>query len=104
MGPVAQIDNGIVAVMTLTNNAIIGWTWHRAGLPSGADGKEDPSFQIKPQIALTLIECAEAAGIGFRAFMGGLLTASATRTAGPVNSGALAHAVLARILEQALTS
>jgi SRSO17 transposase len=72
LGSVGKIDNGIVGVTTLWANERHYYPLHV--LPyTPADrfdqGKEDPAFHTKPQLALTLIELALAAGVAFKAIV-----------------------------------
>lgn len=70
LGSVGKIDNGIVAVTTLWTDGQRYYPLHVAPYTPAArlaQGKADPAFQSKPQIALALIEQAQAAGIAFRA-------------------------------------
>jgi SRSO17 transposase len=70
LGSVSKIDNGIVAVTTLWANEQRYYSLHvvpyipESRLPGG---KKDPAFHSKPQLALTLVERALAAGIAFKA-------------------------------------
>ena len=70
LGSVGKIDNGIVAVTSLWADARVYYPldfepYTTAGrLPQG---KQDPAFRTKPQIALALVERARATGIPFRA-------------------------------------
>jgi SRSO17 transposase len=72
LGSVGKIDNGIVAVTTLWAHELRYYPLHvmpytpESRLP---DGKQDPSFQTKPQIALALVERAQAADIPFQAIV-----------------------------------
>lgn len=72
LGSVGKIDNGIVAVTTLWANEQRYYPLHvlpytpESRLP---DGKNDPAFHSKPQLALALIERALAAGIAFKAIV-----------------------------------
>ncbi|WP_200960993.1 IS701 family transposase [Noviherbaspirillum sp. Root189] len=72
LGSVGKIDNGIVAVTTLWANEqryyplhVVPYTPERR-LP---EGKLDPAFHTKPQLALDLIRRAQAAGICFEAIV-----------------------------------
>lgn len=72
LGSVGKIDNGIVAVTTLWANEqrydplhVVPYT-PESRLP---EGKKDPAFHSKPQLALALIERALAAGIAFKAIV-----------------------------------
>lgn len=70
LGSVGKIDNGIVAVTTLWTDGQRYYPPHvRPYTPAArlALGKADPAFQSKPQIALSLIQQAQAANIPFRA-------------------------------------
>lgn len=72
LGSVGKVDNGIVAVTTLWANEQRYYPLHVAPYtPESrlADGKKDPAFRSKPQIALTLVERALAAGIAFKAIV-----------------------------------
>lgn len=72
LGSVGKVDNGIVAVTTLWANEQRYYPLHvmpytpESRLPGG---KQDPAFQTKPCIALTLVERAQAAGIPFKAIV-----------------------------------
>jgi SRSO17 transposase len=72
LGSVGKIDNGIVAVTTLWANEqryyplhVVPYTPERR-LP---EGKQDPAFHTKPQLALDLIRRAQAADIPFEAIV-----------------------------------
>lgn len=70
LGSVGKIDNGIVAVTSLWADERCYWPVHvQAYTPASRlpEGKHDPHFRTKPQIALDLIEQARSAGIAFRA-------------------------------------
>jgi SRSO17 transposase len=72
LGSAGKIDNGIVRVTSLWANEQHYYPLHV--LPdTPADrfdqGKEDPAFHTKPQLALTLIELALAAGVAFKAIV-----------------------------------
>jgi hypothetical protein len=72
LGSVGKVDNGIVAVTTLWANEQRYYPLHVAPYtPESrfADGKKDPAFRSKPQIALALVERALAAGIAFKAIV-----------------------------------
>jgi SRSO17 transposase len=72
LGSVGKIDNGIVAVPTLWAHELRYYPLHvMPYTPESrlADGKQDPSFQTKPQIALALVERAQGAGIPFKALV-----------------------------------
>lgn len=72
LGSVGKVDNGIVAVTTLWANGQRYYPLHVAPYtPESrlANGKKDPAFRSKPQIALALVERALAAGIAFRAIV-----------------------------------
>jgi SRSO17 transposase len=72
LGSVGKIDNGIVAVTTLWADEqryyplhVVPYTPERRL----AGGKQDPAFRTKPEIALLLVEQAQAAGIAFSAIV-----------------------------------
>ena len=72
LGSVGKIDNGIVAVTTLWANEDRYYPLHV--MPYTPEkrllgGKQDPGFRTKPQIALALVEQAQAAGIAFSAIV-----------------------------------
>lgn len=72
LGSVGKIDNGIVAVTTLWAHELRYYPLHvKPYTPECrlAGGKQDPDFATKPQIALQLIERAQAAGIAFKAIV-----------------------------------
>ena len=72
LGSVGKVDNGIVAVTTLWADEAHYYPLHvmpytpEKRLP---EGKRDPAFRTKPQIALELVERAQAAGIPFCAIV-----------------------------------
>ena len=72
LGSVGKVDNGIVAVTTLWADEAHYYPLHvmpytpEKRLP---EGKRDPAFRTKPQIALELVERAQAAGIAFCAIV-----------------------------------
>lgn len=69
LGSVGKIDNGIVAVTTLWTDGQRYYPLHVTPYtPSArlAEGKADPTFQSKPDIALAMIKLAQTAGIPFR--------------------------------------
>jgi SRSO17 transposase len=70
LGSVGKIDQGIVAVTTLWTDGRSYWPVHVEPYTPAAclpEGKRDPGFRTKPQIALALIERAQALGVPFRA-------------------------------------
>lgn len=72
LGSVGKIDNGIVAVTTLWANEQRYYPLHVAPYTPESrlpEGKKDPAFHSKPQLALTLVERALAAGIAFKAIV-----------------------------------
>ena len=72
LGSVGKIDNGIVAVTTLWASEERYYPLHVMPYTPErrlAGGKQDPGFRTKPQIALSLVEQAQAAGIAFTAIV-----------------------------------
>ncbi|CAN5472089.1 IS701 family transposase [soil metagenome] len=72
LGSVGKIDNGIVAVTTLWADEAHYYPLHVAPYTPAVrlpDGKHDVAFHTKPQIALSLVEQAQAAGIAFSAIV-----------------------------------
>jgi SRSO17 transposase len=72
LGSVGKIDNGIVAVTTLWADEAHYYPLHAAPYTPSVrlpDGKHDLAFHTKPQIALDLVERAQAAGIAFGAIV-----------------------------------
>ena len=72
LGSVGKVDNGIVGVTTLWANEQHYYPLHVLPYTPAArfeKGKEDPAFRTKPQLALTLIESALAAGVAFKAIV-----------------------------------
>ena len=72
LGSVGKIDNGIVAVTTLWADEAHYYPLRVAPYTPAArlaDGKHDTAFRTKPQIALSLVERAQAAGITFSAIV-----------------------------------
>ncbi|CAM3759824.1 IS701 family transposase [Polaromonas hydrogenivorans] len=72
LGSVGKIDNGIVAVTTLWADEAHYYPLHVVPYTPErrlAGGKQDPAFRTKPQIALALVEQAQAAGILFSAIV-----------------------------------
>jgi len=72
LGSVGKIDNGINAVTTLWAHELRYYPLHV--MPYTPEcrlvgGKQNPAFQTKPQIALSLVERALAAGIAFKAIV-----------------------------------
>jgi SRSO17 transposase len=70
LGSVGKTDNGIVAVTTLWTDGRVHDPLHFVPYTPASrfpDGKNDPRFRTKPQIAVALIEQARAADIPFRA-------------------------------------
>ena len=68
LGSVGKVDNGIVAVTTLWANEERYYPLHvMPYTPSKrlAAGQQDEAFRTKPQIALSLVEQAQSAGIPF---------------------------------------
>jgi hypothetical protein len=72
LGSVGKIDNGIVAVTTLWADEECYYPLHVMPYTPEkrlAGGKQDPAFRSKPQIALDLVEQAQAAGVPFCAIV-----------------------------------
>jgi len=72
LGSVGKIDNGIVTVTTLWADEERYYPLHVMPYTPEkrlAGGKQDPQFRTKPQIALSLVEQAQAAGIAFCAIV-----------------------------------
>ena len=72
LGSVGKVDNGIVAVTTLWANEERYYPLHVLPYTPEkrlAKGRQDPAFRTKPQIALDLVERAQAAGIPFCAIV-----------------------------------
>lgn len=72
LGSVGKIDNGIVAVTTLWASEQRYYPLHVVPYTPEcrlAEGKQDPAFRTKPQLAIDLIERARKAGIPFKAIV-----------------------------------
>lgn len=72
LGSVGKTDNGIVAVTSLWADERHYYPLHVEPYTPAArlvQGKRDAAFRTKPQIALKLIEKAQAAGIAFEAIV-----------------------------------
>jgi SRSO17 transposase len=72
LGSVGKIDNGIVAVTTVWVHEQRYYPLHVVPYTPECrlnGGKQDPAFHTKPQIALALIERAQAADIAFEAIV-----------------------------------
>ena len=72
LGSVGKVDNGIVAVTTLWADEAHYYPLHVMPYTPEkrlAKGRQDPAFRTKPQIALSLVEQAQAAGIPFCAIV-----------------------------------
>jgi SRSO17 transposase len=72
LGSVGKIDNGIVAVTTLWASEERYYPLHVAPYTPAVrlpDGKHDVAFHTKPQIALDLVEQAQAVGVTFSAIV-----------------------------------
>jgi SRSO17 transposase len=70
LGSVGKIDNGIVAVTSLWADARVYYPLHVEPYTTAGrlpNGKQDRGFRTKPQIALALVQRAQAAGVPFRA-------------------------------------
>jgi hypothetical protein len=72
LGSVGKINNGIVAVTTLWADEARYYPLHVAPYTPAVrlpDGKHDAAFHTKPQIALSLVEQAQASGNAFGAIV-----------------------------------
>jgi SRSO17 transposase len=72
LGSVGKVDNGIVAVTTVWADEAHYYPLHVMPYTPEkrlAKGKQDPAFRTKPQIALDLVERAQAAGVPFCAIV-----------------------------------
>jgi SRSO17 transposase len=70
LGSLGKTDNGIVAVSSLWADERVYWPIDVVPYTPAsrlANGKRDPAFRTKPQLAAELINAARTAGIGFRA-------------------------------------
>jgi hypothetical protein len=70
LGSVGKTDTGIVAVTSLWADERVYFPLHVAPYTPASrlpEGKRDPSFRTKPQIAVDLVDAALAAGVTFRA-------------------------------------
>jgi hypothetical protein len=70
IGSRGKVEEGIVAVTTCWADERVYWPAHVAPYQPAStlpDGKHDPEFHTKGQLAVGLVERARAAGIGFRA-------------------------------------
>ncbi|MFN8534260.1 MAG: IS701 family transposase [Dehalococcoidia bacterium] len=70
LGSVGKIDNGVVVVTSLWANEDRYYPLHLAPYTPAkrlAQGKADPAFRTKPEIAHDLLAEAQAAGVPFRA-------------------------------------
>jgi SRSO17 transposase len=70
LGSLGKTDNGIVAVTSLWADERVYWPIDVVPYTPAsrlANGKRDPAFRTKPQLAVELIDAARTAGIGFRA-------------------------------------
>ncbi len=70
LGSLGKVDNGIVAVTTLWADERVYYPLHVAPYTPARrlpQGKRDPAFRTKPQLAVELVAAARAAGIPFRA-------------------------------------
>src|SRR5919202_3989003 len=70
LGSLGKTDNGIVAVTSLWADERVYWPVDVvAYTPASrlANGKRDPAFRTKPQLAAELIDAYRTAGIAFRA-------------------------------------
>ncbi len=70
LGSVGKIDGGIVAVTSLWADERVYYPLHvRPYTPAArlTQGKADPTFRTKPQLAVALVDAALEAGVSFRA-------------------------------------
>lgn len=70
LGSVGKTDNGIVAVSSLWADECVYYPLHvqpYTPAPRLAQGKKDPAFRTKPQIAVELVHAATAVDVPFRA-------------------------------------
>lgn len=70
LGSLGKVANGIVAVSTVWADASIYYPLHvRPYTPASRlpQGKRDPAFRTKPQLAVELVDAALDAGVHFRA-------------------------------------
>jgi hypothetical protein len=70
LGSVGRIANGIVSVTSLWADEAVYYPLHVAPYTPAKrlpQGKQDPTFRTKPQLAVELIDAAVAAGFAFRA-------------------------------------
>jgi SRSO17 transposase len=72
IGSRAQIENGIVAVTTAWADGRVYYPLHTLPYqpaPTLAEGRKDPAFRTKGQLATDLVNKARTAGIAFRALV-----------------------------------
>lgn len=70
LGSIGKTDNGIVAVSSLWADERLYYPLHvepYTPAPRLPQGKADPAFRTKPQIAVELVDAALTAGVPFRA-------------------------------------
>lgn len=70
LGSIGKIDNGIVAVTSLWADERVYYPLHVTPYTPAArlpQGKADPTFRTKPQLAVELVDAALEAGVPFRA-------------------------------------
>jgi hypothetical protein len=70
LGSLGKVDNGIVAVSSLWADERVYYPLHvRPSTPAGRlpQGKHDPAFRTKPQLAVELVDLALEMGVLFRA-------------------------------------
>jgi hypothetical protein len=70
LGSLGKTDNGIVAVTSLWADERVYWPVDVVPYTPASrlpNGKRDPAFRTKPQLAAELVQGARTAGIGFRA-------------------------------------
>src|SRR5512132_2826945 len=70
LGSVGKVDNGIVAVTSLSADERVYWPVHAVPYTPASrlpGGEREPAFPTKPQLAVELVQAARTAKIRFRA-------------------------------------